>query len=245
MLSEDSNKLVSQEENDDEVIFAEESPTIEEVTSESWKILLVDDEPEIHDVTRLALDDFIFAGKKIEFLSAYSGEEAKALIKQHPNTAIIFLDVIMETEDAGLDVVRYTRELLNNQFVQIILRTGQPGKVPEDLVTFNYDINDYKTKTDLTRQKLITKVVTSLRAYQTLVENERQLDQVKQVADLPQTFRMQLINSILASGQITSKERNWFVSSMTLWQNPLSAQEEAGMKKIYEGLDRGWLRVVD
>ena len=242
MLSEEKDKPFSE---GDEVIFAEESPTLEEVKSENWKILLVDDEPEIHNVTRLALDDLIFEGKKLTFLSAYSGEEAKALIKQHPNIAIIFLDVIMETEDAGLDVIKYTREVLNNQFVQIILRTGQPGKVPEDLVTIKYNINDYKIKTDLTRQKLITKVVTGLRAYQALVENERQLKQVKQVADLPPTFRMQLINSILDSGKVTFRERNWFVASTTLWRDPLSDEEEAGMRKIYEGLEKGWLKVVD
>ena len=226
----------------DEVIFAEESPAREEETIESWKILLVDDEPAIHQVTQLALSDLIFEGKKLTFLSAYSGAQAKVLIKQHPETAMIFLDVIMETEDAGLDVVRYTREVLDNQIVQIILRTGQPGRVPEDLVTLNYDINDYKTKTDLTRQKLITKVVTSLRAYQTLVENERQLEQVKKAADLPQTFRMQLIKSVLESGQITFKEREWFLAS-TLWKESLSAEEESGMEKIYEGLEMGALKV--
>ena len=227
----------------DEVIFAEESPIVEEVTIESWKILLVDDEPEIHHVTQLALDDLIFEGKQLTFLSAYSGEQAKALLKQHPDTAMIFLDVIMETEDAGLDVVRYIREVLKNQLVQIILRTGQPGQVPEDVVTLNYDINDYSTKTELTRQKLITKVVTSLRVYQTLVENDRQLEQVKQAADIPQTFRMELINSILHSGQITFKERNWFVAA-TLWKNPLSDEEQVGVRKIYERIQRGEVQIV-
>ena len=251
MLLKKTNSLICRDSEvvganieDERVIFAEELPAREEVISESWKILLVDDEQAIHNVTQLALSDLIFEGKKLTFLNAYSGKEAKALIKQHPDTAMIFLDVIMETEDAGLDVVRFTREVLNNQIVQIILRTGQPGRVPEDLVTLNYDINDYKTKTDLTRQKLITKVVTSLRAYQTLVENERQLEQVKQAADLPQTFRMQLIKSVLDSGQITLKERKWFVAS-SLWREPLSAEEEAGMEKIDEGLEKGWLQVED
>ncbi|MGK7917823.1 MAG: response regulator [Prochloraceae cyanobacterium] len=238
------NEVVLAGIEDDEVIFTEESPALEEATTESWKILLVDDEQEIHHVTQLALDDLIFEGKKLTFLSAYSGEEAKALIKQHSDTAMIFLDVVMETEDAGLDVVRYIREVLKNQFVQIILRTGQPGQVPEDVVTLNYDINDYKTKTELTRQKLMTRVITSLRVYKTLVENDQELEQAKQAADLPQTFRMQLINSILDSGQITFKERNWFVAA-TLWNNPLSAEEQAGVRKIYERIQRGEVRIID
>ena len=251
MLLEKTNTLISEDNGlvlagieDDEVIFAEESPALEEVTTESWKILLVDDEQEIHSVTQLALDDLIFQGKKLTFLSAYSAEEAKALLKQHPDTAMIFLDVIMETEDAGLNVVRYIREILNNQFVQIILRTGQPGQVPEDLVTLNYDINDYKTKTELTRQKLITKVITSLRSYKTLVENNQQLEQAKQAADLPQTFMLQVIKSVINSGKITSKERNWFLAA-TMWKNALSAEEEAGVKELYSRIQRGWIRVVD
>ena len=251
MLLEETNSLILEDNElfgggieDDEVIFAEESPALEEVTTESWKILLVDDEQEIHHVTQLALDDVIFEGKKLTFLSAYPGEEAKALIKQHPDTAMIFLDVVMETDDAGLDVVRYTRKILNNKFVQIILRTGQPGQVPEDLVTLNYDINDYKTKTELTRQKLITKVVTSLRGYKTLVEKNQQLERAKQAADLPQTFMLEVIKSVINSGKITSKERNWFLAA-TMWKNALSAEEEAGVKEIYSRIQRGWIRVVD
>ncbi len=239
----EDNEVVGAGLEDDEVIFAEESPALENLTIESWKILIVDDKQVIHNVTQLALDGLMFLGKKLTFLSAYSAEQAKALIKQHPDTAMIFLDVVMETEDAGLDVVRYTRKILNNQFVQIIWRTGQPGQVSEDLVSLNYDINDYKTKTELTRQKLITKVVTSLRNYKTLVEKNEQLEQAKLVADLPQTFMMQIINSVLDSGQITSKERKWFLAA-TLWKNSLSAEEEAGVREIYESLQRGWLRVA-
>ncbi len=239
----EDNEVVGADIEDDEVIFAEESPALEKVTIESWKILIVDDEQVIHNVTQLALDGLIFEEKKLTFLSAYSGEQAKALIKQHPDTAMIFLDVVMETEDAGWDVVRYTREVLNNQFVQIILRTGQPGTVAEDLVTLNYDINDYKTKTELTRQKLITRVVTSLRNYKTLIEKNQQLEQAKLAAALPQTFMMRLINSVLDSGEITSRERHWFLAA-ALWKNSLSAEEEAGVKEIYLRIQKGWLRVA-
>jgi response regulator RpfG family c-di-GMP phosphodiesterase len=78
---------------------------------------------------------------------------------------MVFLDVVMETEDAGLDVVRYLREILGNTMTRVILRTGQPGQAPERKVILEYDINDYKTKTELTAQKLFTSVVAGLRAY--------------------------------------------------------------------------------
>ena len=139
---------------------------------EPWKILIVDDDKEIHDVTRLALDDIRFDGRGLQFLSAFSGIEARELAAQHDDIALILLDVVMETEHAGLDVVRYVREELGNRFSRIILRTGQPGQAPEQDVIVEYDINDYKAKTELTQQRMFTMVYTSLSSYRDLVALE-------------------------------------------------------------------------
>ena len=131
----------------------------------SWKVLIVDDEPEIHQVTRLVLGNFRFAGRQLQLISAYSSVEAEALLREHADTAVILLDVVMETEQAGLDLVRTIRDELNNQFIRIVLRTGQPGQAPEHEVVAAYDINDYKEKTELTSQKLSTTLYAALRAY--------------------------------------------------------------------------------
>jgi DNA-binding MarR family transcriptional regulator/CheY-like chemotaxis protein len=153
--------------HDDEIRFAEETESIQPETS--WKILIVDDDAEVHTVTRLALSDFTFEGKSLAFLSAYSAQEAHQLIQAHPDTAIVFLDVVMEHESAGLQLVKFIREELDNQLVRIILRTGQPGQAPEQVVAVHYGIDDYKTKTELTAQKLFISVVTALRAFSTLM----------------------------------------------------------------------------
>lgn len=152
---------------DEELRFAEETELLH--LDQSWKILIVDDEAEVHTITQLALRDFVYEGKSLEFLNAYSAQEAKQLIQAHPDTAIIFLDVVMETEDAGLHLVQYIRKELDNALVRIILRTGQPGQAPENVVAVNYGIDDYKTKTELTAQKLTISVVTALRAFSTLM----------------------------------------------------------------------------
>ncbi|MCZ0899424.1 response regulator, partial [Microcoleus sp. HI-ES] len=107
---------------DDELIFAEEDEAEQKPLEESWKILIVDDEIEIHNITKLALNDFKFEGKSITFISAYSGKEAKEIIQNNYDIALILLDVVMETEEAGLEVVKYIRDILNNQIVRIILR---------------------------------------------------------------------------------------------------------------------------
>lgn len=150
-------------------LFADEPAQQQELPQEFWKILIVDDEPEVHAVTKLALSDFSFLGRGLEFHSAYSGEEARELATQHPDAAIVLLDVVMESDDAGLHVAKFIREDLGNRFTRIILRTGQPGQAPERTVIVNYDINDYKSKTELTAQKLFTAVMSSLRSYRDII----------------------------------------------------------------------------
>jgi len=135
-----------------------------------WQILIVDDEEDVHAVTSIALKDFEYKGKNIRFLNAYSGEESIKILKQYPGIALILLDVVMETDQAGLEVAKFVREDMANPFIQIILRTGHPGLAPEKEVIRMYEINDYKTKTELTTLKLFSAVLTGLRAYDNIVE---------------------------------------------------------------------------
>lgn len=137
-----------------------------------WKILIVDDESEIHNITQLALEDFIFDHKKLQFLNAYSGIDARQLISEHSDVAVILLDVIMESDDAGLITAKYIRETVKNRAIRIILRTGQAGLVPERQVIIDYDIDDYKTKTEFTSHKLFTTIITALRSYRSYTELE-------------------------------------------------------------------------
>ncbi len=114
--------------------------------SEAWKVIIADDDEEVHAVTRLTLEDFELDGKGLIFFSAYSAQDTIELIHEHPDTALLLLDVVMEGEKAGLEVVKHIREELSNPFVRIILRTGQPGRAPQRKVINEYDINDYKEK---------------------------------------------------------------------------------------------------
>ena len=160
---------------EDVFAFAEEHHDEQATQSKPWKVLIVDDEPEIHNVTRMALGTFKFRGRGLDIMSAYTGAEAINMLRAHPDTAVVFMDVVMESDNSGLEAVRRIRDELKNMFVRIILRTGQPGQNPENDVIVNYDINDYKAKTELTVTKLFSAVITALRAYDDLVmlENNR------------------------------------------------------------------------
>ncbi|WP_372398368.1 DUF3369 domain-containing protein [Azospirillum sp. HJ39] len=165
----------------DEFLFAEEEPAAEAVAeaaepAEPWLILIVDDDPAIHATTKMVLRGFAFEGRPAQFLSAATAAEARGVLRDNPAIAVILLDVVMESDDAGLRLVRYIRSELDNRRVRIILRTGQPGQAPERDVILSYDINDYKSKTELTAQKLFTSVVAALRGYQdiTAIEDHRE-----------------------------------------------------------------------
>jgi len=144
---------------------------------EKWKLLIVDDEPEVHNITKIVLNKFNFNNKSLEFLSAYNSKEAVNLLKDHNDIAVILLDVVMESDDAGLKLVKIIRENLNNENVRIVLRTGQPGIAPPRDIIINYDINDYKEKTELTADKLFITIVAALRSYWQLkiIEKNKEL----------------------------------------------------------------------
>ncbi|WP_022663752.1 response regulator [Desulfospira joergensenii] len=164
---------------DEQIVFAGETDSRLPVKDRGapleyqWKILVVDDEDEVHRITRILLKDYRFEDKKIQILSAYSGEEARDILNREQDIALIFMDVVMEEDDTGLKLVDYVRKEMDNSIVRIVLRTGQPGKAPEQRVIFEYDINEYRTKPEFTAQKLFTSVTACLRAYKSLKSIQR------------------------------------------------------------------------
>jgi response regulator RpfG family c-di-GMP phosphodiesterase len=166
-------------------VFADEESSPSEsppkTNNKPWCILLVDDDPEVHAVTRLALRGFEFQGSELELLSAHSGQAGREVFDSRNDIALAIVDVVMETEHAGLDLVHYVRNTLENHRTRLVMRTGQPGQAPEDRVIREYDIDDYKEKTDLTIQKLRTLLYSKLRAYRDLCIIEYQRDGLSRV----------------------------------------------------------------
>jgi len=151
-----------------------------DLDSNNWKVLLVDDEPDVHEITRIALKKFTYDGKGLELISAYSAEQAREILLNDRHFAVALIDVVMETEEAGLDLVRFIREEMRLSHIRLIIRTGQPGKAPEQFVIDNFDIDDYKEKTDLTTLKMHTMFLSSIKSYRDILTIERsrvELDQ--------------------------------------------------------------------
>jgi signal transduction histidine kinase len=160
--------------------------------SRRWKIAVIDDDQAVHDGTRFALSDYSLNGQRLEILSAYTAAEGRELMRAHPDIAAVLLDVIMESDTAGLDLVGFIRDELHNETVRIILRTGQPGQAPERRVIVDYDINDYKAKTELTADKLFTSLTAALRSYQQLermVQTRRGLEVIIDAASTLYDFK--------------------------------------------------------
>ncbi|MCB9764427.1 MAG: DUF3369 domain-containing protein [Alphaproteobacteria bacterium] len=161
--------------DDDDLLFGEDGdPEAEEASIDgsaggaTWPILVVDDEPQVLAITQLALRGFAVDGRPVSVRTARSAAQARRILEEQRGIAVLLLDVVMETDDAGLRLVQYVREELRDPFIRIVLRTGQPGLAPEERVMLEYDINDYRSKTEITAQRLRTTVTGSIRAYRDL-----------------------------------------------------------------------------
>ncbi len=152
----------------DDLVFLEEQAAPAETTGarKVWRVMIIDDDEDVHSTTTFALGNLDMQHRPLEFVHAYSASQARELLKDEAEIAVILLDVVMEQDDAGLHLVRYIREVLKLADVRIILRTGQPGYAPEIDAIRDFDINDYKTKSELTRIKLFTTVTAAIRSYE-------------------------------------------------------------------------------
>ncbi len=157
--------------SDSDLLFGADEPLIEIepnlpfTSGKKWRLLIVDDEEQVHKVTSLVLGNCHFDHAPVELVHAYSMVEAQKILHDQAPFALALVDVVMETDDAGLRLVQYIREELNDNDIRLVLRTGQPGQAPEETVIAKYDINDYKNKTELTSTKLKTLLYSTLRSY--------------------------------------------------------------------------------
>lgn len=170
----DSSSIKSAENKGDELLFdGGDTPALSENINlhapknpdQGYLVLVVDDDEYVHQLTNMVLKGFTFENTKIRLASVFSGEEGRQYLLNHPDVAVVLLDVVMEADDAGLQVVNYIRNDLKNNEVRILIRTGQPGAAPEESVFQDYDINDYLSKTDITAHKLRMTILNALRSY--------------------------------------------------------------------------------
>lgn len=148
------------------------------------KIAIVDDEPDIHTLTQLALKKMTFQNTPAELFSLHSAADLIEHLCEHPDTAVILLDVVMEDEQAGLKAINRIRKDLNNSLVRILLRTGQAGTAPEHEVIERYDIDGYLAKAELTSQRLFSSVRNALKNFDELQRLQQRSDTLWQVTQL-------------------------------------------------------------
>lgn len=160
----------------DEILFAPPPSEADTGFSPPWKVLIVDDEDSVHQVTQLVFKHVTFDGRPVMLLEARSAHEAmEILTREGSEIALALIDVVMESDDAGLKLIKFIREEQCNQITRLVLRTGQPGQAPEEAVIQQYDINDYKEKAELTGIKLKTLLYSTLRSYRDIltIDNQR------------------------------------------------------------------------
>lgn len=212
---------------------------------DSWKVLIVDDEESVHAMTKLVAKKIEFENKRIEFFSAYNSEETKHILKTEQDIAVIIMDVSMETKDAGLILTEYIREELMNKDIRIIIRTGQPGTAPENEVIIKYDINDYKEKTELSYQKLVTSITIALRSYRDILnlkKSKSDLEKAKKEADRANNVKSQFLANM--SHEMRTPMNGIMGIAQLLLYTKLDEQQKEYIQMLKESSDR-LMRIIN
>ncbi len=134
--------------------------------AEPWSILVVDDEQDVHAVTTLALKRRVWRGREFHLQHAHSAAEARDILKSYGHRFhVAIVDVVMESDDAGLELCRYIRANFAAT-IRIILRTGQPGVAPEEQILETYDIDHYLAKSEATDSRLFSLIRSCLKTFE-------------------------------------------------------------------------------
>lgn len=228
---------------EDIFIFAEEpeSSDAHEAGSDlrRWKVLVVDDDDMVQVLTQMVLGDLQFEGRRIQLLVAKSGDEACEVLAANPDIAVMLLDVVMETEDAGFRVVHHARRVLGYDQLRIIIRTGQPGFAPESQVILEYDINDYREKTDLSVQKLSTSLIGALRSYRdirNLKASELALKQALNDAEEASRVKSRFLANM--SHEIRTPLNGIALTAQLLQTTDLTEEQQEYLDMLRESTDR-------
>jgi diguanylate cyclase (GGDEF)-like protein len=161
-----------------------------------WEILVVDDDEEVQRGTAFSLSHLTILGRRLRCTQARSSAEAREILTRRRDFAVILLDVVMESEDAGLRLARAIRGEFGLSQTRIVLRTGQPGYAPEAQVIQDYDINDYRTKSELTQVRLVTSLTAALRSYQQIQTIEATRDGLRKIVEVSsQMFRNHMLRN--------------------------------------------------
>lgn len=209
-----------------ELLFSEMSNKTE--LEGSWNVLVVDDEEQVHEITRLAFNDFVYSRKNLNFISAFSGAQAISLLKENQNIHVVLLDIIMESDSAGLEVVEFIRNTLSNRLIRIIIRSGEHGQKNQRFIVDNYDINDYREKSELTMEQFYTSLRTALVQYEQFEELDRKKNEL---LELNTDLHIQVEEAVKMQHKENCKEfqKNRIVQMNELlnmlahqWRQPLS-----------------------
>lgn len=130
------------------------------------KVLIVDDQEDILLITRMSLRRLQWNNHSLDLHLASSGAESIAFIKEHPETQVVIMDIMMEHDRAGLEAIEIIHGLYPQ--IQLMVQTAQAGLLSEQEVIRNYPIINYLTKSADSSQQLGNSVLLALKNYERL-----------------------------------------------------------------------------
>ncbi|SEA72459.1 GGDEF/EAL domain-containing response regulator [Marinobacterium iners] len=170
-------------------LFKFEPSTVSQEAYRPWKVLSVEDDPVYQASLVHALSCIRVAGRPLEVICTQSALDAARVLPEHADIALILLDVVMESDDAGLRLVSTIRDVIGNNQVRIVLLTGQPGMTPprQDLLE-HFEIDDYWCKSELTHEHLLSVITGNLRVWERTAQLEKARQGLQLIVDASQAL---------------------------------------------------------
>ena len=119
--------MASDNADNDLLTFSDEPETRETEHQSSWLILIIDDEPSVHDATRLALRGIIIEGRPLTFLHAFTAAEARAILARGPVAQTRFIPLLYGLRIARRNAGTHLRPALLQQGVAAAMVAVQVG----------------------------------------------------------------------------------------------------------------------
>lgn len=149
-----------------------------------FEVLVVDDEPDVIDVTKVALKNTSIYGSDIRVIPCRSKQSTLELLSEKVKSftiAIGLIDIRMEGEMSGLELCNYIRYALNNRAINLYIRTGSEDAGLEEEAIKNYEIDGYLSLSQMTRDKLFSIIACGIKNYCSKLLNKTSLEIVRLV----------------------------------------------------------------
>lgn len=114
-------------------------------------------------------------GFRVNFLYAKDNAEAKKIIKENHEIAVVILNIKNDDLDDRLKIISFIKKQPHTKYIRIILKSNDSNFALKEEITHNYEIDGYFSKISSFDSEVAVAIMASIRAYKQLVNTNKLL----------------------------------------------------------------------